>query len=115
MNFNASLVLTLIQSAMENEYTATIAQTPAKLKELRQITIAEAASDTEINFSDVITSVEELWIISDAPVSVKLNSSANDAIPASKIIILSETTAITKIYISNSSGDTATIDIFAAG
>ena len=115
MDFDAVLTLTITQNGQETEYPYTIDQAPAKLKHMGSVVVADAAADKLIDFSDLIVSVEELWVMSDNKVSIKLNDSANDALPASKKLILSESTGITKIYVSNASGNDATMDIFAAG
>lgn len=115
MDFDAILTLTVTQNGQETEYPYTIDQSPAKLKHLGSVVIPDTTSDKLIDFSDVIVSVEELWVISDEKLSIKINSSANDALPACTKLIISEGTAITKIYCSNASGNDATVDIFAAG
>lgn len=95
-----------------------------------QSTIASGTTDQEFDFTP-ITDARFLYIESNQDISIKLNDSLNTAInvtkpsanPRGQVIdpnikrvgfLLLNTSSVSKVYVSNSSGNEAEVKIFAA-
>jgi hypothetical protein len=69
-------------------------------------------ADMPIIFGKLATA-KYIYIESDQPISIKLNSTSNTAIPVQNFILLNST--VTSIFISNNAGVAATVKVVLAG
>jgi len=92
--------------------TLAISETVAKTQRL-DITLDDATDDQEVDLATLIGTAEEVHIVSDVEITVKLAADTNYGIVCEKLII--SRGAVTKIYLSNDSGDTANVVINIGG
>jgi hypothetical protein len=75
----------------------------------KQLTLATGVTDQAVDFTP-ITTAKNVYIESTNQISVKLNLNTNPAIIIKDILFLG-TDSITALYLSNASGQTATVQI----
>lgn len=110
--WNVTLALTVSNGSVETLNEAVEINETKNDIERRKITLADATDDQEVDLTDLGT-VEELLVISDNPISLKKDVDSNTAI-LGKVFLLSGS-SLTKLYLSNGSGNTATVKIIAGG
>lgn len=92
--------------------TIAISESVAKTQRL-DITLADDTDDQAIDLTTLIGTAEEVIIESDVEITVKLEADTNFGIDCEKLVI--SRGAVTKIYLSNVSGDTANVTINIGG
>lgn len=108
------LNMVVTKDGNESDFSFTISQSKEKFQHLGDMVVAEGSSDQEFDFTTYgITSIEELWIISDQEVTIKIDADSNFGIVTKKLI-LSEAD-LSSVFISNDSGSDATIQMLIAG
>jgi hypothetical protein len=108
-----ALTLTVTKDSNESAYAYDISQPKERFQHLGDMYVVETAVNQEFDLTPFMTTVEELWIISDKAITVRLNADTNFAIACKKLIISEG--SITKLFITNAGSGAATIQIFAGG
>jgi len=114
MQFEGELNLTLTDGADEDTHTFTIDQTTEKFQKLGSYEVAEGATDQELDFTGLIATVEELWLIASKQVTVKFGADTGTPLKFDRFIL--SKTSVTKLFFTDhlANGD-ITIDIYAGG
>lgn len=107
------LNLTVAKDTNESVYSYDIAQTKEKFQQLGDMKVVEGGTNIEFDLTPFMTTAEELWIISDKAITVRLAANTNYPIACKKLIISEG--SITKLFITNAGSGDATIQIFAGG
>ncbi len=113
-----SMVIDLTVSVVESSKSSTVYSTKVtgtiEANNTFYIPVADQTTDKEVDLATLLGSNAE-YVIIDSPerISVRTNASTNDA-QTGKLIVLSGT-SVSKVYISNTSGEDIDVKIIAGG